>query len=228
MRIQDCLLMTAMLVLAAVPAFAGEVVVSGNAVRYVTPDIVNWTINVNSDNPDLITAKQDNDRRFQAALAVAGTMTAAPGDVETGPVWIDRQYTRNEYGGIRAFSHFSVRRTIKARQRDLTRFESTMNELINSAEVELYFAYAVAAEDSLRSELRLEALDIARAKAEAMASRLGQKLGHAVKISEFVPAIEDLRSSRAMGAPAQYSVVEPTSPEKRCIGETVYVTFEMK
>lgn len=228
MRFRKYLLLFVSAVLVVGAARAGEVVVSGNAVRYVTPDIVNWTINVNTDNPDLIAAKQDNDRRFLAALAVAGKMAAVPGDVETGPVWIDRQYTRTEYGGIRAFSHFSVRRTIKARQRDLTRFEVTMNELINSAEVELYFAYAVAAEDSLRSELRLEALDIARTKAEAMASRLGQKLGRAIKISEFVPAIEDLRSSRGMGAPAQYAVVEPTSPEKRCIGETVYVTFEMK
>ncbi len=159
---------------------------SGNAVRYITPDIISWTINVSSDNPDLIAAKQDNDRRFQAALAVAQTMTARPGEVEAGGVWIDRQYTRNEYGGIRAFSHFSVRR-----------------------------------------ELRLEALEVARAKAEAMAARLGQRLGRATTISEFAPAVDDLRSSRSMGAPGSV-MVEPTSPEKRCIGETVYVTFELK
>ena len=228
MRYQNFILLTAVLVLAAVPARAGEVVVTGYAVRHVTPDIVNWTINVNTDNPDLIAAKQDNDRRFQAALAVTGRMAATPEDIETGPVWIDRQYTRNEYGGIRAFSHFSVRRTIKVRQRDLTRFEVTMNELINSAEVELHFAYAVSAEDSLRSELRLEALDVARAKAEAMATRLGQKLGRAISISEFAPATNEFRSFRGMGAPPPYPAPEPTSPEKRSIGENVYVTFEMK
>lgn len=200
------------------------VAVCGTAERSAVPDILVWTVGVNTEAPDLQTAKKVNDERFEAALRVSREMAKDQQDVEAGPVRIDRIYSRNELGGSREFSHYSVRRTIKITQRRLGDFEHTLNALINSAEVELYFTYQFSDEALIRDGLRLQALDEAKKKAKEMVERLGGYLGQVVEISEFPP--ED-RGVQGIGLPAPPSP-DPASPEARVISVKVYVTFEIK
>ena len=201
------------------------ITVAGTAQTTATPDIITWTISVNTNDPDLKLAKSENDTRFTAALTAAQQAADTPQDVTAGPVRIDRSYTRNQAAGTRTFSHYSVRRTIKLTQHDFAEFEETLNALINSAEIELRFAYEISNKESIKNDLRLQALDAARAKAKAMVERLDGELGEVVEISEF--PLSDRSSVKSLDLPAPPSY-DQVSPEARRIFVPVYVTFEIE
>ena len=208
---------------ASAAAAAGERTVSvyGKAEREVVPDVVTWRIAVSAEDSTLQSAKRINDERFGAALKVASQIAGNRQDVEVGPVRMDRMYTRAEHAGAREFSHFLVSRVIKLTQRDFSRFEETINALINSAEVELRYVYTISNEREIRDELRLQALDAAKVKASAMVERLGETLGRVVEISEFPPAD---KNAHGIGLPAPPSI-DRVSPEARKLSVSVYVTF---
>lgn len=209
----------------------GQVSVSGQATQSVTPDEVVWFVSLNSTHEDLQKAKQDNDKKLRAVLAAADKITKEEKDIETGQLQVDRQYQWDQKDGTRRFTHFSVRRQVKIRQKDLDKFEDSLDRLIKSAEIELWFQYEISNEKELRHELKLEALDSAQLKAEAMVQRLGRKLGPALSISEFHPSggghfggVPEM----AMSAPMADGRSKQATPEARVLNETVYVVFNMR
>lgn len=210
------------------PAFAGtdrRVVVVGTASRSATPDIVVWTVSVTTEDPDLQVAKTVNDERITAVLDVAERVASSRKDITTGPVRIERVYARNDSTNMREFTHFRIERNIVITQHDFEGFEKILNDLVTSAEIELRYVYEVSNELEIYEELRLLALDDARAKAISMVARLGGKLGRVLEINELPPEYRSPTTKSALPPP---KVIDRASPEDRTVSVSLYVTFEIE
>jgi len=158
--------------------------VTGTVETKVAPDHIVWSINLRDANPDLKVAKEASDQKVKTIVGLRGKLGVAEGDLETGPVRINREYNRDERGNRTDFKEFVVSRDITIRQRDLKRFDEYLDTLVSSADMEASFSYATSNLYEIRSETRLDALRVAKEKAAQMADVVGAKLGPAVKISE--------------------------------------------
>lgn len=207
----------------------GRVSVSGQATRLVVPDEVVWVVTLNSMDKNLQTAKKDNDDKLSAVLKAGRKIAADEKDIEAGQLSIDRQYDYNQRQGQRVFSHFSVRRTVKIRLRDLDRFEEALDRLVKAADVELWFSYEISNVEEIRREIQLEALDDARDKALGLAERAHRKLGPALSISEFSPQASPVPGvmEKSLTSSVADSRGGQATPEARKLLETVYVIYPL-
>jgi len=158
--------------------------VTGTVETRVAPDHIVWSINLRDANPNLKVAKDASDKKVKTIVGLRKKLGIAEGDLETGPVRINREYNRDERGNRTDFKEFVVSRDITIRQRDLKRFDEYLDTLVASADMEVNFSYATSNLYEIRSQTRLDALRVAKEKAAQMADVVGAKLGPAVKIAE--------------------------------------------
>ena len=74
------------LVAAALPAMGEDaprvVTVTGTSVTKIAPDVMVWNITSTDTNPVLLQAKQANDEKLKAVMAVVGALGVDPKDVD--------------------------------------------------------------------------------------------------------------------------------------------------
>jgi uncharacterized protein YggE len=79
---------------------------------------------------------------------------------------------------------WTVSRSIKFKQRDLARFDEFVDRLLNMADVDVRYTLETSRYHDLRKETRLNAMRVAKEKADAMCTAVGAKLGAVVGIQE--------------------------------------------
>ena len=174
----------------AIPAAAQQqelqrtISVTGTVENKTAPDQIIWSISLNDTDVGMRKAKEKSDDRVKAVIALRDKLGVKEGDLETGPVYIRRIYNEDERGRRTDFKHFSVSRSVTIRQRDLKRFDEFLDSLVASTEMEVSFRYDSSKLHEVRAETRLEALKIAKKKAEDMCETLGAKLGKVMVINE--------------------------------------------
>jgi uncharacterized protein YggE len=208
--------------------------VSGTVEWEISPDNILWRIALTDTDKDLGRAKSKVEDKVKSVVALQKTLDIEEGDLETGYVQVRREYERDESGHRTIFKHFVVRRSITIVQRDLKRFDEFFDTLLASADMEVDFSFRSSRMADVRSEMRLEALEVAKTKAAGMAGALGVELGRVLTIDEHA-------QGRPMGArgPIPYNVsVVHSRPSADIATETflpgtlneqvtVYVTFEL-
>ena len=162
--------------------------VSGTAMMKVAPDQVIWHITLSDFHKDMHRAKQRNDEKVKAVLALRKSLGIGPHDLDTGQLRITREYERGQRGQRGAFKHYRVGRSITIRQNDLKRFDEYLDKLTASSEMEVSFSFESSQIHKLRAETRLKAMVAAKKKAEAMANVVGAKLGQVLVINEHSPS----------------------------------------
>jgi uncharacterized protein len=160
--------------------------VSGTAVTKVVPDLVIWNVELQDTGMELAPAKQKNDERVRAVLALAAELGAEGEDIQTGHLSIRRDYARDEFGNRGVFRGFIVSRNITMKQRDLDRMDEYLEKLISRTDIEVSFSFDSTKREDILWETRLQAVGIAKKKAEAMAGAAGVTLGLPVSISDEV------------------------------------------
>lgn len=160
------------------------VTTTGTAVTKVAPDMVVWHLTVSDMNKDLKQAKASTDQKLKIILALARELGAEPKDVQTGYLSVEKQYDRDGRGNPVNFRAFYVVRSVTIKQRDINRFEEFFNNLASKTEFEATFEFESSRFTELRSQTRLDALKVAREKAEAMTKVLGARLGGVLAIEE--------------------------------------------
>jgi len=158
--------------------------VSGTAEVKVAPDLIVWSISLTDTDKDLLAAKKRSDEKVKAVLALRQKLGVKDGDAETGPIYVRREYERDQHGNQGNFKHFVVNRSITIRQTDLKRFDEFLDSLVSSAEMEVSFQFESTRIHDVRANTRLEAMKIAKAKAEKMAAAVGAKIGPVITINE--------------------------------------------
>ena len=168
----------------AEPAPVRSISVSGTAEMQTAPDQIVWRISLADTDKDLLAAKKRNDEKVKAVIRLREVLGIAEGDLETEHVSVSREYERDQHGYQRAFKHFLVSRSVTIRQRDLKRFDTFLDTLVATAQMEVSFSYESSRIHEIRTETRLKALKVAKDKAAAMAEAVGAKLGRVLTINE--------------------------------------------
>lgn len=161
-----------------------HVAVTGTSVVQVQPDTVVWHITIRRMSRELATAQAACDESVKVILALRTKLTLKPEDAQTGNLSIEKIYDRDQSGNQTSFRHFQVERTITLRQRDTTRFDAILAELVQAADVEVSYTLESSQYLAVRAKTRLEAVTAAREKAAAMTELLGGKLGKVLRIAE--------------------------------------------
>lgn len=156
--------------------------VTGEALVRVVPDEVILTLGVQSASPNLLVAKQQNDDRTRAVLALAERYDIKPEHVQTDFVWIEPQY-RN--WARREIENYFIQKTIVFTLKDINKFEALLTDALTVGVDNVYgIDFRTTELRKHRDQARDLAIRAAREKAQAMAAALDQKIGKATSIHE--------------------------------------------
>ena len=227
---------------ASAPDSVRSVSVTGTAVTRVAPDIISWNIAV-WDQGEMTEAKARNEQKTKAVLDVIRRLGVAPEDVQTDYLRVEQQYDQKMMPR-RISIGWVVARNITCKQRDLTRFDEFINELLDMAEVDVRYTLETSRYHDLRKETRLNALKLAKEKATVMCEAVGAKIGGVLTIQEQRPSspwsgsVGTSNGAMVLGnelftetgpAPVQDVVAEKSTmaPGLIEIAESVAVSFEI-
>lgn len=208
-----------------------SIAVSGTVVTQAAPDVVLWRVSLGNFDKDMLRAKKENDTKVRAVLALRDKLGIAAQDIQTGCLTIEREYYRDDHGNPTTFRHFAVRRTVMIHQRDLKRFDDFLDKLVSCGEMEIGFEFECTKVHAVREQTRIQALEVAKSKAAAMAKAVGAKLGEVLTIKEETrsdlwaePTSNRLMLDSKPTPDMGNSTFAPGAIEVRV---TVYATFEL-
>jgi len=159
---------------------------SGSAEVRVVPSRVVLTFGVETFNPELTTAKRDNDSKASGIIALAKELGVAPRDVQTDFIFVEPVYEGYDNRRAGKFLHYLVRKTIVVLLRDTTKFESILSGALDRGATHvLRVRFEVDNLKQHRDKARSDAIIAAREKAQALAGELGAKLGRVVSIQDY-------------------------------------------
>ncbi len=161
-----------------------HVSVTGTSITRAQPDIVVWSVTVRRTNRELALAQAACDDSVKKVLTLRNDLKLKPEEAQTGYLSIQKIYDRDQQGNQTSFRHFEVVRTITLRQRDTTRFDDILAKLVATADVDVSYQLESSEYHAIRAKTRLDAVKVAREKAQAMTEVLGAKLGRALAIEE--------------------------------------------
>lgn len=211
---------------------ARTISVSGTVEAKTAPDRIVWRISLRDTDQNLREAKNRNDEKAKAVVALREKLGIGKGDLETGHVSVRREYERDQHGRQGDFKHFVVSRSVTIRQRDLKRFDEFLDSFVSSAEMEVYFNFESSRIHEVRAETRLKAMQAAKDKAEAMARAVGAKRGRVLTINEHAPGQRWQSPGSNMGyvhsTPPVDLATDTFVPGAVDVRVTVYVTFELQ
>ena len=164
----------------APPAAPALVTTTGESEIRVEPDEVRFSIELNTQGPDLAAAKAANARLAAGAIAYLESAGVPAGDIQTRYLNVDVEY--RDYRE-RSDPRYVANQSISVLLREVEAFEAINAGLLERGVTGLSGpSFGSSREDSLRAEARVAAVRDARERAEALAGALGQSIGSAYRI----------------------------------------------
>lgn len=161
-----------------------SILVYGSVEIEEEPDYVTWRVTVTDHHANALTAKQNNDKRFDALLKIGKDLDIAKQDTIKGHVSIIKRTEYNKEKERYEFKDYEVKRTLVLMQRKMDELDE-MLEALAQAGVEFKMSYESSRLDKLKREARLKAVAVAREKAVEMADELGQRIGRPLRVREL-------------------------------------------
>ncbi|MBN1992081.1 MAG: SIMPL domain-containing protein [Anaerolineae bacterium] len=159
------------------------ITVTGEAEVRVVPDEVVLTLGVETWDKNLHTAKQQNDERVKAVLALAQQYGIESKYIQTEHLSLEPRY--DDYYERKKLIGYFVRKTIVITLKDLSKFEDL---LTGALEAGVNYVHGVQFQTTElrkhRDEARSLAIKAAQEKAIALAGDLGQRVGQPRTIHE--------------------------------------------
>lgn len=155
---------------------------SGDAEIRVTPDEVVIRLGIETNDPDLLTAKSQNNRQVRETLEALANLDIPHERLQTDHIGIEPIY---EHRHNIATRFFRCRKSIAVTLRDIERIEDVLTASIEHG---VNFVHGVEFRTTKlrehRDRARAMAIRAAKEKAEALASELGQTIGLPITIGE--------------------------------------------
>lgn len=233
--------------LIATPALAQEmhkirsITVNGMAQKKVVPDEAHLTVNLNSTDMKLATAKTAHDAKLKKLLAIVDGMGIDEKKVRTQHSSVQPMYDYND--GQQVFRGYRVNSNLDITVEDTKKLGDLMDK-ITAAGFEkgartdwgglLNMYYTISNPEEVRDSLLAEAIGNAREKAERMAKAGGADLGGVWQINEsgtmhFPPPMPMMAMARAeMGGGAVADKMSAPPAGEQELQANVTVTFELK
>lgn len=208
-----------------------SITVAGTVETQIDPDQIVWRVRLTDSNLDMLKAKQDNDKKIDAVVALRNELKLTDGDFETGQIRIRREQEHDQRGQRTGALTYVVTREVIIRQHDLSLFDRYLDALVGSAEMEIDFSYESSRLHEVRFETRLKALKAAQDKAAAMAEVVGSQIGLAITIEEYEaerPWINSVSNNAYdLKAPGDAGDSQRFVPGSLNVKITVHATFEL-
>ncbi|MEO0557274.1 MAG: SIMPL domain-containing protein [Bacteroidota bacterium] len=231
------LLLPVFVLLTTLPVAAQErtrtISVSGEAEILVIPDEVILQLEVETRDADLRTATDSNQATIDAVAAVAMRYGVPAQRIQTERIDLRPEYSsrRREDGvSVQVLVEYRASRAINVTLRDLDVFDDLMRDAIGAGVNRINgVEYRTTDLRNHRDNARMQAIDAAREKAEALAGRLGQTLGQPLTISEagFASTFGRVAYSQNVISEAPAGAGVSTSPGQISIRANVSVVFEL-
>jgi uncharacterized protein YggE len=197
------------------PEPAGGITVNGTGTVQAVPDQAQFSLGVETKGPTAREALAANSERMRRVLAALNAAGIAKGDVQTQDVSVSRSYPDDGY---------SADNSVLVTIRDLARAGSILDAASNAGANNVYGpTLSRSNQDELQAKALREAVDNARAKAQALAEAAGVHLGNVTAITEGgaepMPYYDVALAKRT---PTPEAPIEPGTQE---IQANVRVTF---
>jgi uncharacterized protein YggE len=214
-----------------------HVYVEGSAELEVAPDIMTFTLLLETTDMDLAKAKADVDARSTLLIDTCKKLGLKPDALATTALSISPQYDYKDQG--RVFSGNHVSRQVDITLKDLSKYPQIMKAFVD-AKISQTVDTKLSVSDikGLTDKTLVAAVADARARAERLAKAEGKELGEPFSISEFNTRENErytLQVSRAIvgksASEARMSadkMMEPFEPGVMKAKAQVYVVYLLK
>jgi uncharacterized protein YggE len=213
----------------ATAARAGSVprtiTVFGAAERWVEPDIAVFDITVERKGDELGPLHAASNAELARVLQITAALDVPRDRVAAGRLNVTKHDQRDKHGNRKGFSHFTLLRKVSVELHDLGRFDEFLTALLAGGDLNTRLLWRLSAARSIQQDLKLEAVQDARDKAEAMATALGMRLGAPLIISEWPIVTDPRRVEDALSREAGFAL--RLKPERIKLRERAYIRFEL-
>jgi hypothetical protein len=167
----------------ALPDDRAKITVNGDAVVYATPDKIEITLGIETQDQDIVMAKKKNNDILKKTLAAIKACGVPEKDIQTDQLSIEPRY-KDEYRKEN-FIGFFVRNTIVV---TLNKTEKVEELITNVLRAGVNYIQGIDFQTSefkkYREQARELALKAAKEKAEKMTAVFGQTVGLPIQINE--------------------------------------------
>lgn len=170
------------------------ITVTGQAEVRVAPDEVVYRLEVERTDKDVTAAKNQTDETVKQVLALARRHGVEPRNVQAGHISVERRFeevdhdNNDETPDRREFVGYEVSKTVVIRQRDLTRFEPLLSDILGAGVTAVRdVEFRTTQLRQHKDRARAMAIRAAQEKAAALTREVGQSIGKAVSIAEQDP-----------------------------------------
>ena len=164
--------------------------VSGQAQINVVPDQVYIYLGVETINPDLASAKSQNDEIVKKVLNLTQKFKIEPKHVQTDHISVFPEYA-DVYDQIAQMNKsvlkgYHVRKTVSICLKDISKFEELISRALSSGVTHVHGVQFMTTQlRKYRDEARAMAVKAAQNKANDLAKELGVKVGKPYTVSEY-------------------------------------------
>jgi uncharacterized protein YggE len=190
-------LLTAAVLMFSVQTFAQNAIepplitVTGQAEVRVPPDEVVFTLDVESVDKDMLTAKKRTDDSVREVLAIARKNNVKAEDVQTSHIDVTPKYNTDDLdseqrrGVKRVFVGYEVAKTVAMRLRDISRFDELLSDVLKAGVTKVSnMEFRDSQIRRHKDQARAMAIKAAQEKANLLAREIGQSIGPAYSITE--------------------------------------------
>lgn len=219
--------------------------VTGTAEVKVAPDLVEISMNVETNDLSIDKAREDNDSKVLAVIEMSKKMGIEDKDIQTDYIHVAPRYQDAKYNepkeNPRKFLGYYMTKGIRVTLRDVKKSEHYVEEAlklginyINDLE------FQSSEEKKYRDQIRLDAINAAKKKAVTLARELGQKVGKPITIHDNTSAFatniihgsrgssNSIRFNNASGNSGSEENYGSIAPGQIKIEASVSVIFELE
>jgi len=197
----------------------------GYAEDWVEPDIAVWRISIQQRGENLKELKAENDQQLESLLSASRSLGVKEENFVSGRIDVSKMYKTDKNGSSTGdFSHFVLSRDVQVEQYDLGKFDEFLDKLLLGSGLDVRLQYRYTKADSVRNDLQLKAMRVAREKAVEMAEIVNATISRPLVISEF-PIISDYQTMDQLAL--QAGVISSPSPQRIHIAQKVFVRFQL-
>ncbi|UCD99400.1 MAG: SIMPL domain-containing protein [Chloroflexota bacterium] len=159
--------------------------VSGSGIASTDPDVVDIQLGVDTIDPDLAEAVDQNTNKMNAMMSLLTDMGIDEKDIQTTNynLWVEDVYDQN--GQPTSDKRYHVSNMVSVRLRDLNQIGDLIEQATSAGATNVSgINFSVADTTQLQQAALDNALDNAQEKAEWMASKMGKTLGKMKNVTE--------------------------------------------
>ncbi len=214
------------------PPMPPTITVQGEALSKYAPTQAVLPVTVQTHDPVLKTAKQKNDEKVTALLALAAKYGVGKEQMRTAYTTVQPEQEYNPQTGKSRVKGYQALTNIEFTFWKMDQVAPFMDEVVKSGiDTVGSLQFSLKDDQAAREETMLKALQNASKKAKAMATTLGVTLGRVVQVTEGGSAIQPPRPMMMMAKAAmmESDMAAPELPGGLIeVRQTVSASFEIK